>query len=442
MLDWKRIVQDPAAFKLALTNRGFSVGDADQTLSKIQSVAASRVKIQQEADALKAERNKLSQSVAELMKKGDKASAQKMIEDGKVIGQKIEVLEKQLTEAESGFKSILDVVPNLPHSSVPVGKSAADNPVVREWGTKAKFSFSPKSHDELGEDLALLDFARASKISGARFTFVRGDLARLERALTSFMLDLHRPKGYEEIEPPYMVSAAAMYGTGQLPKFAEDVYKVEGQDKLLISTAEIPVTNFYADEIVGEEILPKKFMAFSPCFRSEAGSYGRDTKGLIRQHQFHKVEMVKFAHPDQSMAELEGMVNDAEEVLRQLEIPFRTVLLCSGDMGFSSLKTYDIEVWLPGSVTEGQGGESRGCYREISSCSNCGDFQARRANIRFKTKATKGTQHVHTLNGSGLAVGRTLIAVMENYQQADGSIVIPKVLRPYMGGQDVIRKQA
>lgn len=440
MLDWRRVTNDLDGFKRALANRGVKASEAETIAARIQAVAADRVKIQKEADALKADRNRVSQEVSEMMKKGQKAEAQPKIEEGKRLGVEIETKEKALTEAETGFRAILDVVPNLPHESVPVGKSAEDNPVVREWGAKRKFDFAPKSHDELGEGSGMLDFARAAKISGARFTFVRGELARLERALASFMLDLHRTKGYEEIAPPYMVTAKAMYGTGQLPKFAEDVFKLEGHDKLLISTAEIPVTNFFADEIVAEEILPKKFMSFSPCFRSEAGSYGRDTKGLIRQHQFHKVELVKFAHPDTSLNELEAMVNDAEDVLRKLEIPFRTVHLCTGDMGFSSRKTYDIEVWLPGSVTEGQTGTTRGCYREISSCSDCGDFQARRAGIRFKGKAAKGTSFVHTLNGSGLAVGRTLLAVMENYQQADGSIQVPQVLRPYMGGLEVIPK--
>ena len=351
---------------------------------------------------------------------------------------KIELLEKQLTEAEDGFKKVLELIPNIPHTTVPVGKSAKDNVVVRKWGEIKKFDFEPKSHDELGTQLKLLDFERGGKVSGARFTFIRGDLARLERALINFMSDLHRAKGYEEISPPFIVTAKTMYGIGQLPKFAEDVFKVEGQDKYLIPTAEVPVTSLFADEILSEEELPRKFFAFSPCFRSEAGSYGKDTKGLIRQHQFLKVEMVKFSKPEQSLAELEDMVSGAEEVLKQLKIPFQTLHLCTGDMGFNSQKTYDIEVWLPGSIFESAGETSRGCYREISSCSDCGDFQARRSGIRFKGKNAKGTQFVHTLNGSGLAVGRTLVAVMENYQQKDGSILVPEVLRPYMGGQEKI----
>jgi seryl-tRNA synthetase len=320
---------------------------------------------------------------------------------------------------------------------VPVGKDEQANPIVREWGTPRSFDFEPKSHDELGEKLGLIDFARAAKISGARFTFLRAGIAQLERALVNLMLDTQRTRGYEEIVPPYIVSASTMYGMGQFPKFVEDVFKVEGQDKYLIPTSEVPVTSLYGGEIVDEAMLPKKFMAFSPCFRSEAGSYGKDTKGLIRQHQFHKVELVKLTRPEESLNELESMVGDAENILKLLEIPFRTIHLCTGDMGFNSQKTYDIEVWLPGSVFESQGSK-RGCYREISSCSDCGDFQARRSQIRYKPKGGKGTQFVHTLNGSGLAVGRTLVAVIENYQQKDGSILVPKVLKPYMGGLEKI----
>ena len=437
MLDWRRVTQDIDGFKKALESRGYSSSDISSIATKIQSLSFDRVQIQKDCDALKAQRNTLSQSVADLMRKGDKAAAQSNIEQGKRIGLDIEFTEKKLLEAESGFKNVLEVIPNWPDASVPVGKSAADNPVVRSWGEKKSYSFTPKGHDVLGEGLGLLDFERAAKISGARFAFLRGELARLERALASFMLDLHRAKGYEEIAPPFMVTAQTMYGIGQLPKFAEDVFKIEKQDKYLIPTAEVPVTALFSDEIIPEETLPKKFMAFSPCFRSEAGSYGRDIKGLIRQHQFLKVELVKFARAEESLQELEGMVSDAEDVLKKLEIPYRTVLLCTGDMGFNSRKTYDIEVWLPGSSSEGQQG--LGCYREISSCSDCGDFQARRSAIRTKAKGGKGTSFVHTLNGSGLAVGRTLIAVMENYQQADGSIAIPTVLKPYMGGQDFIR---
>ncbi len=433
MLDWRRVVQDKEAFKKALLNRGFKAEASSEICDRISTLASERVKTQASCDELKGQRNKVSMKVGELMKGGKKDEALPLVDEGKKLGTQIEVLEKQLAEAEMGFAQVLELVPNLPHESVPVGKSAEENKMVREWGTKRTFKFDPKSHDEIGEKSGLIDFARAGKISGARFTFVRAGLAQLERALGNFMLDLHRAKGYEEICPPYIVSAATMYGMGQLPKFKDDIFKIEGQDKYLIPTSEVPVTSFFSNEILGEETLPQKFMAFSPCFRSEAGSYGLDTKGLIRQHQFHKVELVKFTHPEKSLEELESMVNDAEDVLRKLEIPFRTMLLCTGDMGQNSRKTYDIEVWLPGSVFESQGNK-KGCYREISSCSDIGDYQARRSAIRFKAKGAKGTQFVHTLNGSGLAVGRTLISVIENYQQEDGSIEVPTVLRPYMGG--------
>jgi seryl-tRNA synthetase len=438
MLDWRRVVKDEDAFKKALVSRGFESSKAEEISQNIARVSKKRSEALAKADHLKAERNQTSQAVAQMMKSGQKNEAQALIQKGKDLGTEIESIEVGSQEAEAEFTAILEVIPNLPDISVPFGKSEKDNPVVRTWGEARSFAFKPRTHDVVGEGLGLLDFERASKISGARFTFLTGALAQLERALASFMLDLHRPKGYVEVIPPYLVTANTMYGMGQFPKFKEDVFAVEGQDKYLIPTAEVPLTSLFRDEILSEEQLPMKFMAFSPCFRSEAGSYGRDTKGLIRQHQFHKVELVKFAHPDTSLDELESMVGDAEEVLKHLEIPFRTILLCTGDMGFNSRKTYDIEVWLPGSSVDPEAKE-RGCYREISSCSDCGDFQARRAQIRFKSKTAKSTQFVHTLNGSGLAVGRTLVAVLENYQQEDGSVVVPKVLRPYMGGQDLIR---
>jgi len=438
MLDWRRIVKDEEAFVKALVSRGFEPSKAMESFQKLALVAKKRTEALAQADQLKAERNQSAQSVSELMKAGKKSEAQALIAKGKELGTEIERIEASANAIESEFTQILEVLPNMPDSSVPLGKSEKDNPVVRNWGEPRAFSFQPRTHDVIGEKLGMLDFDRAAKISGARFAFLRGDLARLERALASFMLDLHRTKGYQEVNPPYLVSAQTMYGMGQFPKFKEDVFEVVGQDKFLIPTAEVPVTSLYRDEILSEEELPLKFMAFSPCFRSEAGSYGRDTKGLIRQHQFHKVELVKFAHPDTSLAELESMVADAELVLQKLQIPYRTIHLCTGDMGFSSRKTYDIEVWLPGSVSD-PAAKTPGCYREISSCSDCGDFQARRAQIRFKGKTSKSTQYVHTLNGSGLAVGRTLVAVLENYQQEDGSVVVPEVLRPYMGGLDVLR---
>jgi len=434
MLDWRRVIQDIPTFKKALAARGFSETQIAKVSAEIGALAEVRVKMQAVVNGLQSDRNKLSQKVGELMKERKKNEATSLIEQGKILGEKISVLEKDLAQVEDGFRAVLEVVPNLPHESVPLGKSTDDNRVVREWGTKREFSFSPQSHDELAAKNRLIDFDRGGKTSGARFTFLRAGLAQLERALVNFMLDVHRTKGYEEISVPYIVTEKTMYGTGQLPKFREDIFKVEGQDKFLIPTAEIPVTSFYSDEILREEALPRKFMAYSACFRSEAGSYGKDTKGLIRQHQFHKVELLNFTHPDSSLDALEAMTVDAENILRLLEIPFRTVLLCTGDMGQNSRKTYDIEVWLPGSIFESQGNK-RGCYREISSCSDIGDYQARRAQIRFKEKGGKGTRFVHTLNGSGLAVGRTLVAVVENYQQADGTITVPKALVPYMNGQ-------
>jgi seryl-tRNA synthetase len=437
MLDWRAIVENPAKFAEGLTARGYKPEQAKEVAGRILDLSRARVEKQKEANDLKAQRNQISQKVGALMKEGKREEAEKVKVEAKALGDRISELDAYVDESETAFRRELEVIPNLPHESVPVGKSASDNKVVREWGKKRSFDFAPKGHDELGENLGQLDFNRAAKISGARFTFLTGGLAQLERALASFMLDLHRPKGYCEIVPPYMVSAQTMYGIGQFPKFKEDVFKIENDDKYLIPTAEVPVTSFYSDEILKEEDLPLKFMAFSPCFRSEAGSYGKDVKGLIRQHQFHKVELVKFAEPEKSLEELESMVADAEAVLQALEIPYRTVLLCTGDMGNSSQKTYDIEVWLPGSIFESN---ERGCYREISSCSDMSSYQARRSQIRYKGKSFNGTRLVHTLNGSGLAVGRTLIAVMENYQNEDGSITIPKALKPYMSGLEVIRR--
>lgn len=437
MLDWRRIVQNKAAFLDAYAKRGLPAAEVAALYGRIEELSKERVKTQTAGDALKAERNKTSEEVSKLMKAGQRDEAQKLIEQGKLLGSKIEDCEKALAATEESFEKILETLPNWQHESVPSGHSAADNPVVREWGVKRKFDFEPRSHDEIGEKTGLIDFTRAAKVAGARFAFLRADMARLERALINFMLDLHRAKGYQEIVPPYMANAASFYGTGQFPKFVEDVFHLEGQDKYLIPTAEVPVTNFFANEVLAEEDLPITLMAFSPCFRSEAGSYGKDTKGLIRQHQFHKVELVKFTKPETSLEEHEALTHDAEAVLQALQIPYRTVLLCTGDMGFGSRKTYDIEVWLPGSVFESAGNQ-RGCYREISSCTDFGDFQARRAKIRFKAKGGKGTQFAHTINGSGLAIGRTLVAVVENYQRADGSIEVPSVLRPYMGGLEVI----
>lgn len=435
MVDWRRVVANPEAFIKALESRGYPQADALSVTQKIQNLSEERSRGQNQLNTAQAERNKISESIGVLMKEGKKPEAEALKARGKEVADLITGINKRFEEIDEAFKNVLDYLPNIPHESVPVGKSAADNKVVRSWGEKRSFSFTPRGHDEIGEKLGQLDFARASKISGARFTFLRAGLAQLERALVNFMLDHHRNRGnYEEVVPPYMVNANTLYGIGQFPKFKEDVFKIENDDKYLIPTAEVPLTSLFADEILSEEILPKKMMAFSPCFRSEAGSYGKDTKGLIRQHQFHKVELVKFAKPEESQQELEGMLKDAESILEALKIPYRTMLLCSGDMGNSSQKTYDIEVWLPGSVFEGT---ERGCYREISSCSDMGDYQARRSKIRYKSKE-KGTRLLHTLNGSGLAVGRTLIAVLENYQLEDGSVEVPEILIPYMGGMKKI----
>ena len=323
------------------------------------------------------------------------------------------------------------IVPNIPHESVPFGQSSDENVEVKRWGEIKSFSFTPKPHWEIGEDLDILDFARGAKIAGSRFTLYKGAGAFLERALINFMLDLHiNEHGYKEVLPPFIVNRTTMTGTGQLPKFEEDLFKLEGLEYFLIPTAEVPVTNIHQDEILNEDELPIYYVSYTPCFRKEAGAHGQDTRGLIRQHQFNKVELVKFSKPESSYDELESLLEDAEEVLKRLEIPYRVVTLCTGDLGFSAAKTYDIEVWLPG----------QGVFREISSCSNFGDFQARRANIRYKPKDKKKTEFVHTLNGSGLAVGRTVVAILENYQQIDGSVIIPKALRPYMNNMEVIKK--
>ncbi len=377
-----------------------------------------------ETEQLRARQNEMSRDIARLRKEGaDTADAQRLSRE---VGDRIGALAKSVEEADAGYRELLAGVPNVPHESVPVGKSADDNVVVRSWGEPRRLDFEPKAHWDLGPDLGILDFDRAAKITGARFA-VYWDLgAELERALINFMLDVHsREHGYTEVLPPFIVNSASLYGTGQLPKFAEDLFKLEKTDYWLIPTAEVPVTNLFRDETLAADKLPISLCAYTPCFRSEAGSYGRDVRGIIRQHQFQKVEMVKFTRPEQSYDQLELLTDNAEDILRRLEIPFRTVVLSTGDMGFSSAKTYDIEVWLPG-----QNG-----YKEISSCSNFEAFQARRANIRFRDG--KKTELVHTLNGSGLAVGRTWVAIVENYQQRDGSVVIPEALRPYLNAERI-----
>jgi len=378
-------------------------------------------------ETLRNERNSVSKQVGELKKKKEDASA--LIEKMGDVSAKIKEYDESLRVTEEELNAFVMIVPNIQHESVPQGSGSEDNAVVRTWGEKPVFSFEPKQHFDLGENLNILDFARGAKITGARFTLYRGAGAQLERALVSFMLDLHTEKhGYTEVLTPFMVNAESMTGTGQLPKFKEDLFKIEGMEYYLIPTAEVPVTNIYRDEILEEEKLPIYLVAYSPCFRAEAGSYGKDTRGLIRQHQFNKVEMVKFSKPETSYDELEKLTANAEEVLERLGIPYRTVCLCTADLGFSSAKTYDVEAWMPGQNT----------YREISSCSNFDDFQARRAAIRFRRKDSGKVEFAHTLNGSGLAVGRTVVAILENYQQADGSVIIPEALRPYMRGLERI----
>jgi seryl-tRNA synthetase len=379
---------------------------------------------------LRAYQKKVSDEVSQKKRKGEDAAD--LIAEMKKVSQELKGLDGVVEEKEKALQEILLFIPNLPHSSVPKGTEASENAEVRRWGEIPKFDFEPKAHWDIGEDLGILDFKTGAKIAGARFTLYLDLGAKLERALINFMLDLHtKEHGYREVLPPFMVNRTTMTGTGQLPKFEEELFKIEGLDYFLIPTAEVPVTNIHQDEVLEEEVLPLYYTAYTPCFRREAGSYGKDTRGLIRQHQFNKVELVKFAKPEQSYEELEKLVTDAEEVLKRLKLPYRVVNLCTGDLGFSASKTYDLEVWLPGQET----------FKEISSCSNFEDFQARRAKIRYRISGKSKTEYVHTLNGSGLAIGRTLVAILENYQQANGSVVIPEVLRPYMDGVERIEKR-
>jgi seryl-tRNA synthetase len=378
-------------------------------------------------ERLKEKKNQLSGAIGKLRKSGADASA--LMREGEEVSAAIRSAEGPLKECEARFEHFILTLPNLPHPSVKVGNNETENLEMRRWGEPSKFAFAPKNHWDIGEELGILDFERAAKIAGARFAVYRDAGARLERALINFMLDLHtREHGYREILPPALVNRAALVGTGQLPKFEEDLFHLAPGDYFLIPTAEVPLTNLHRGEIIERQDLPIKYVAYTPCFRSEAGSYGKDVRGLIRQHQFNKVEMVKFTEPEDSYDELESMVQNAEAVLQRLRLPYRVVELCTGDMGFGAAKTYDLEIWLPGQNT----------YREISSCSNCEDFQARRANIRYRKDKKGRPIFVHTLNGSGLAVGRTLVAVLENYQQEDGSVVVPEALRPYMGGLERI----
>ena len=379
-------------------------------------------------ERLKEKKNRLSGEIGKLKKSGGDAAA--LMREGEEVSAAIRSAEGPLADIEATFERFMLTLPNLPHASVKVGKDETENTEIRRWGDPPQFDFTPKNHWDIGEKLGILDFERAAKIAGARFAVYRGAGARLERALINFMLDLHTSEnGYTEMLPPALANRDALVGTGQLPKFEADLFHLAPGDYFLIPTAEVPLTNLHREEMIESEQLPINYVAYTPCFRSEAGSYGKDVRGLIRQHQFNKVEMVKFAEPETSYAELESMVRNAEEVLKRLKIPYRVVELCTGDIGFGAAKTYDLEVWLPG----------QSAYREISSCSNCEDFQARRANIRYRKEKKGKPIFLHTLNGSGLAVGRTLVAVLENYQQKDGSVIIPEALRSYMGGLDRIR---
>lgn len=423
MLDMKFVRANPEVVADALQKRGTTVA-----LDRFLEIEEKRRELVSKTELLKNKRNTVSEEIGRKKKAGE--NAEEMVLEMRAVGDEIKGLDEVIKGYEEELQQALLNIPNIPHASVPVGKDESDNPIARIWGEPKKFDFEPKPHFEIGEKLDILDFERGSKVTGTRFTFYKGQGARLERALINFFLDLHTDKhGYLEIFPPFMVHRNSMIGTGQLPKFEEDAFKVENTDYYLIPTAEVPVTNLYRDEILDGEKLPIYHVAYSACFRAEAGAAGRDTRGLIRQHQFNKVELVKFVKPEDSYEELEKLTNNAEEILKLLKLPYRVITLCTGDMGFSSAKTYDIEVWLPSFNT----------YREISSCSNFEDYQARRANIRFRRTAQAKPEFLHTLNGSGLAVGRTVAAILENYQNEDGTVNIPEVLQPYMGGKNVIK---
>ncbi|RST71104.1 serine--tRNA ligase [Siminovitchia acidinfaciens] len=409
--------------KKKLQHRGEDLGDLD----RFEELDQKRRGIIVQAEQLKSRRNEVSEKIAQLKK--DKQNTDDLIVEMREVGQQIKQLDGELRSAEDELERILMSIPNIPHESVPVGETEDDNVEIRKWGEVRDFSFEPKPHWDLATELGILDFERAAKVTGSRFVFYKGLGARLERALINFMLDLHvEEHGYEEMLPPYLVNRASMTGTGQLPKFAEDAFHIESEDFFLIPTAEVPVTNYHRDEIIDGSRLPLNYAAYSACFRSEAGSAGRDTRGLIRQHQFNKVELVKFVRPEDSYDELEKLTGHAEKVLQLLKLPYRVMSMCTADLGFTAAKKYDLEVWIP----------SYNTYREISSCSNFEAFQARRANIRFRSEPKAKPQHVHTLNGSGLAIGRTVAAILENYQREDGTVEIPEVLRPYMRNKEVI----
>ena len=429
MLDLAFVRDNLALVEEKLRQRG---QNPDEVLKDFHAIDQKRRAAIKQMEDLKAERNRITETIAKLKKEKQDASAE--IEKTKQMREQIPALEKEVEEEDSRLRAILTTIPNIPNESVPVGKSEHDNQVMKVWGEAPKFDFQPKPHWELGESLGILDLERAAKLTGARFALYWDLGAKLERALMNFMLDLHTTEhGYTEVLPPYLVNSDSMYGTGQLPKFASDLFRVPHgeRDLWLIPTAEVPVTNIYRDETLEASQLPISLTAYTPCFRSEAGSYGKDVRGIIRQHQFQKVELVKFTKPEESYEQHEKLTRDAELILEKLGLHYRRMLLCTADMGFASAKTYDLEVWLPG----------QGLFREISSCSNFESFQARRANIRFKPEGKKGTELVHTLNGSGLAVGRTWLAIIENYQQADGSVVIPDALRPYIGAERITPKK-
>lgn len=425
MLDAKLIRANPDQVEAALRKRGLS-GALDRYLQLDER----RRQILLQVEELKNFRNTSSQEVGKLKKAGQDAS--ELMDKVRQVGKDIAAFDEELKGVEEQMESILLSIPNLLHESVPLGPDENSNVEMRRWGNPRQFDFEPQAHWDIGPALDILDFERAAKLSGARFTVYKGAGAQLERALINFYLDIHTQQhGYKEILPPFMVGADCMQGTGQLPKFAEDMFKVDGREMYLIPTAEVPLTNLYREEILDAADLPIYLTAYTPCFRAEAGSHGRDTRGVIRQHQFNKVELVKLVEPQHSYEELEKLTADAEKVLQLLGLPYRVMLLSTGDTGFSAAKTYDVEVWMPG-YNE---------YKEISSCSNCGDFQARRANIRYRPSAKEKPQYVHTLNGSGVAIGRTVAAILENYQQADGTVLVPEVLQPYMGGLKVIKRQ-
>ena len=423
MLDVKLLRDDLPLVKERMATRGVEIDWAEFVSSDRERRDALA-----NLERLKEKKNRLSGEIGKLKKSGGDATAP--MREVEEVSEAIRQAEQPIGEIESRFEHFMLGLPNLPHADVAIGKSADDNREIRRWGEPPKFDFPAKNHWEIGEELDILDFARGAKLAGARFTLYKGPGARLERALINFMLDLHTgERGYQEMLPPALVNRAALIGTGQLPKFEDDLFRIESPEYFLIPTAEVPLTNVHREEMLEREDLPIKYAAYTPCFRREAGSYGQDVRGLIRQHQFNKVELVKLSEPETSYDELESMVRDAEEILKRLVLPYRVVELCTGDLGFASARTYDLEVWLPG----------QNMYREISSCSNCEDFQARRAQIRYRKDKKGRPIFVHTLNGSGLAVGRTLLAILENYQQKDGSVVIPQALRPYMGGLERIR---